>query len=113
MKKRDIILILAFVIISAILFFATPGESAHFARITKDGKLYSVVSLYGNTEIRIGDTNVAEVKDGKIFMKSATCPDKLCIHQGEIYDSSKKIVCLPNKIVIEAIAGSDIDTVVK
>lgn len=111
MKKRDIILILA--ILFAILFFATSGEPAHFARITKDGKLYSVVSLYENIEIVIGDTNVAEVLDGRIFMKSATCPDKLCIHQGEISDSSKKIVCLPNRVVIEAIADSNIDTVVK
>ena len=113
MKKRDVFAILAVLITAYALSLFFKPHPAHIARITVDGKLYTTVLLSENKEISINSTNVAEVLDGKIFMKSATCPDKLCIHQGEICDSSKKIVCLPNKVVIEAVADSDIDMVVK
>ena len=90
-----------------------PKAPADIANITVAGKHFCTVSLQEDCEIDINGTNVAVVKNGQIYMKSATCPDKLCIHQGAISDSSKKIVCLPNKVIIEAMADSDIDMVVK
>ena len=45
--------------------------------------------------------NILSVKKGSISVKSATCPDKLCISQGEITNSTKPIICLPNKMVIK------------
>lgn len=113
MKKRDVFSIISVLLIAIVLSVISKPHPAHIARIIVDGKLYATVLLSENKEISINSTNVAEVRDGKIFMKSATCPDKLCVHQGEISDSSKKIVCLPNKVIIEALANSDIDTVVK
>lgn len=113
MKKRDFIIILSVLILAAVSYFLMPKTPADLVRITIDGKLYMTASLSEDREIKINDTNVCEIKGGACFMKSATCPDKLCIHQGKICDSSKKIVCLPNKVIIEVIAESDIDTVVK
>ena len=113
MKIRDFIIILSVLVLAAVSYFLIPKAPADLVRITVDGNIYMTASLQENREIKIKDTNVAEVKDGTIFMKSATCPDKLCIHQGAISDSSKKIVCLPNKVIIEVILQSDIDTVVK
>lgn len=113
MKKRDIILIFAILAAAAVSFIMIPRTSADIANITVAGKHFCTVSLHENREIDINGTNVAVVENGQIYMKSATCPDKLCIHQGAICDSSKKIVCLPNKVVIEAAADSDIDTVVR
>ena len=113
MKKNDFIFV-GIVLFVAILTFAfIPKESANIAKITVNGKLYSAVSLDTDTKIEINDTNVAMVKDGEIYMESATCPDKLCLHQGRISDSSKKIICLPNKVIIEALKESSIDTVVR
>ena len=34
-------------------------------------------------------------------MEDADCPDKLCIKQGKIDSNGQKIVCLPNKTVVE------------
>ena len=34
-------------------------------------------------------------------MEDANCPDKLCIKQGKIDSNGQKIVCLPNKTVVE------------
>ena len=47
-----------------------------------------------------GHTNILLVEEGRISMKSADCPDKLCVKQGEISSGAYPIVCLPNKIVI-------------
>ncbi|MDA8239549.1 MAG: NusG domain II-containing protein [Nitrospiraceae bacterium] len=69
--------------------------------ITVDGKpLYTLprdkdrlVSIPGP----FGDT-VVEIKDGKVRVKEAHCPNRLCEKQGWI--SRGAIVCLPNHIVI-------------
>lgn len=113
MKKNDFIFAGVILLIAALAFLFIPKESADIAKITVDGKLHSTVSLEKDAKIEINGTNVAVVKDGEIYMESATCPDKLCIHQGKISDSSKKIICLPNKVIIEALKESSIDTVVR
>ena len=46
-----------------------------------------------------------EVKDGKIRITSATCPDKICEKTGFI-GSGQTIICVPNKITV-AVVGSD------
>jgi len=55
-----------------------------------------------------GGYNIVLVEKGRISVTEASCPDKICIHQGRISDSTKPIVCLPNRlmILIEAASGS-------
>lgn len=113
MRKNDFILAGVILLIAVIAFALIPKENANMAKITVDGKLYATVSLDKNQKIKIGDTNIACVENGEIYMESATCPDKLCVHQGKISNSSKKIVCLPNKVIIEAIKESTLDAVVR
>ena len=52
-------------------------------------------------------------------MTEADCPDQLCIHQRAVDAGGGSVICLPNKVVIEAISDSgdtgsseEIDTVV-
>ncbi len=113
MKKNDLIFLGIVLLIAVLSFVFIPKESANIAKITVNGKLFSTLSLDSDTVIDINGTNVAVVKDGEIYMESATCPDKLCVHQGRISDSSKKIVCLPNKVIIEAVKESSVDAVVR
>ena len=113
MKKNDFILIGLVLLIAVIFFIFIPRENANLAKITVDGKLYTTVSLDKDQRIEINHTNVAVVENGEIYMESATCPDKLCVHQGRISDTSKKIVCLPNKVIIGATKESSIDSVVR
>ncbi len=58
-------------------------------------------------------TNRIRVENGRICMLSADCPDKVCVNQGYITDSSLPIVCLPHKlsIVIEESDGAEFDAV--
>jgi hypothetical protein len=52
--------------------------------------------------------NIVEVRKDSIGIKSADCPDKLCVEIGFIRNGSKPLVCLPNKLVIK-IETSDKD----
>ena len=53
-----------------------------------------------------GGENRLYVQDDLVYMDSANCPDKLCVKQGVIRDSTVPIVCLPNKVVVR-IEGRD------
>ncbi len=74
------------------------GEMIH---ITVDGKEYGTWSLSKNETIEIGETNVCEIKDGKVRMIKADCPDHLCMKQSPVDKNGGMIVCLPNKVIIE------------
>ena len=55
-----------------------------------------------------GGENRLYVQEDLVFMDSANCPDKLCVKQGVIRDSTVPIVCLPNKVIVR-IEGRDSD----
>ena len=104
LKKKEFIFI-AVVLLLAVLLWGgmqiTKNRSSGTIRITVDGKEYGIYSLNKDQTIRIGDTNICEIKDGQARMINASCPDHLCIYQGAIGDEGGLIVCLPNKVVIE------------
>lgn len=112
MKKKELIfisgiLVLAFAIWAGMSFM---NKGSHGSiRITVDGKEYGTYSLAKDQTIKINDTNVCEIKNGKAHMLSAECPDHLCMKQKAIDEKGGTIVCLPNKVVIEGekSVGSD------
>lgn len=111
MKKKDILLI-GSVVILATLFWLVPRVAGMLRedgklqlRITVAGDEYGTYSLEKEQTIKIQDTNVCKIKDGKVTMVSAQCPDQLCRKQGPICRPGETIVCLPNKVVLE-IKGS-------
>ena len=55
-----------------------------------------------------GHFNVVTVKDGKIAVTEANCPDQYCVKQG-FCNSGEQIVCLPHKLVISFVGESEID----
>lgn len=63
---------------------------------------YEILIEYGNA------SNTILIDKNKVSMKSANCPDKLCVGQGTVSDGLIPITCLPNNIVIK-IVGSNID----
>ncbi len=48
-----------------------------------------------------GAYNEITIKEGKIGVTDASCPDHLCMRQGFIHTSLLPITCLPNKLVIQ------------
>ena len=47
-----------------------------------------------------------EVKNGKIRVTEASCPDKICEKTGYIGSSGQSLICVPNKITV-SVVGSD------
>ncbi len=116
MKKSRIALAAAaavFVLSAAIciymLFFKPKPQ---YVRITSGGKTLYTLDLTKEKDRLItveydGRKNVIEIKDGRIHMLEADCPDHVCIDTGWL-DNGLPIVCMPNRLVIEAVGkGSD------
>lgn len=54
-----------------------------------------------------------EVKNGKIRLTNASCPDKLCEKTGFIGSSGQSIICVPGKIAVSvAGANESVDAVI-
>ena len=110
MKNRIWIIIFSVVAVLCLaiwLFFSNVSSPSRVVGIYKDGSLVEKIdlnSVTGEREITLsgnyGD-NVILVSNDHIEMKSADCPDKLCVEHGELKVSSSPIVCLPNKVVIK------------
>ena len=68
--------------------------------------LYQEQQLIFDTED--GGYNIVTVRDGKIAVTEANCPDQYCVRQG-FCNSGAQIVCLPHKLVISFLGESEID----
>ena len=112
MKKRD--WIAAAVILAAVLIFALVGKvtalPAQALRITVNGENYGIYDITEDQEIKINDTNICQIEDGKVRMTWADCPDQICVHTAEISKDGGSIICLPNRIVLEIISEVPEDT---
>lgn len=110
MKNRIWIIIFTFVLVACAAawgFFADTSAGSNIVGIYKDSKLVERLDLNSVTisrEITVkgefGD-NIILVENNSIKMKSAECPDKVCVSHGELVSNTSPIVCLPNKIVIK------------
>ncbi|MBS5852227.1 MAG: NusG domain II-containing protein [Bacilli bacterium] len=115
---------LDFIIIGSILLFAF--IFVLIIKLTqKEGKY--VVVIFNQTEksrylldedlevkLSFGDDkyNILVIKDGKASIKSASCPDQICVRQRSISKVGETITCLPNKTVIKIVGDkSEVDVV--
>ena len=118
MKTKYWIIALALVLIlstAAGFYLMKAGQNAAFANIISDGEAVKTVSLHMDQEFTVtapnGGENTITVKDGKIAVTAATCPDHYCMHRG-FCNGGTQIVCLPNRLVIEFVAEQEIDGLV-
>jgi hypothetical protein len=120
-RKNDMILIGAIIIIAVAALFIVQLTKSDGARvvITVDGENYKTLDLNKDTTVNITkhdeNKNIIEIKDGKVKMIEANCPDKLCVKHNSIHYNYETIVCLPHKVVVEIVDGeeSDIDMIAK
>ena len=114
-KRKDVILIVVVLIVAAIGFGAKFlfAEKGGTVTISVDGKTYGTYSLDEDKTINVDDHNKVVIKDGVVHMEDADCPDKLCIKQGKIDSNGQKIVCLPNKTIVEVSSEKESDYDVK
>ncbi len=110
--KKEVLLIVVILAISFILLIANQiifSKSAGYLEITVDGKVVETLDLNHDTEVLVngyqGGTNRIVIQGGKVHVSDATCPDKICIHQGTIEHTGESIVCLPNRMIAQIIGN--------
>ena len=108
LQKRDMILAAAILLMAAAAFgisHYTRRAPAAIAQVSLDGTVVKTL----DTEITVtspnGGTNHLIVKDGEIWCSEASCPDKVCVHQGKKHLNSDTIVCLPNQMIVTITGG--------
>ncbi len=114
MKNKHWILLLALVLagcLFASLLLLPGNRPATHATILCGGKTYKTLDLRQDQEFTIpcaGGYNTVTVKDGRIAVTEADCPDQYCVRQG-FCNSGVEIVCLPHNLVIRFVGDSGID----
>ena len=119
--KNDVIFIgFLLVFCIAVCLWVYKGAAVEGSQIviTVDGKEYGTYSLLEEQTITIeqGEAkNIIEIKGGKAYMTSASCPDQLCVDQNEISFDRESIICLPNKVVVTVTSDlkSDVDMIIR
>ena len=105
MKKNDIILLFSVLILSALLFsifFLILDGKSSVVVVTLDGEEYARLELDEDTELLVTSehgSNLIVIENGKVFVKDADCPDKICVKSG-CADEMKTIVCLPHRLTV-------------
>lgn len=106
-KLRNDIILLATIIVVAVvglLIFNGTKEQGSTVVVLIDGVETARYSITENIEKVIeteNGKNTLVIKDGKVSIKSADCPDLVCAKHRAISQDGETIVCLPHKLVIE------------
>lgn len=107
MKRNDVILIITMLGIALVLFlvlyFVRQNTVNGEAVVLIEGEEYGRYPLDKDAVIEIPGLlghNELTIRDGKAFMSSAVCPDKICMEFGEIHYNTEMIVCRPGGIVV-------------
>lgn len=110
---RDLLLVITFLILAVGLYVGNRiinRKPAVIVEVSVDGVVVEELDLSKDMEIVIkgyhGGTNTLVIEDGQAYIADATCPDKVCIHQGKVSRSGEMIVCLPN-LMIAKIVGEE------
>ena len=102
------ILISVLLLAAAVFWLVTllGAESGDYVTVSVDGELKWTLPLDEDTVMRIdrgdGDYNILVIKDGMAWVSEASCPDLKCVHMKKISRDGECIICLPNRLVIQA-----------
>ena len=112
-KTKELLLLFLLFLLCGALFAIRhfTASSKNSIKITVCGREQGIYDLSCDQIIRIGETNVCEIRDGQVRMIEADCPDQLCIKQGAFGADGGMIVCLPNRVVIEPASSTRTDAV--
>ncbi|MDD7456844.1 MAG: NusG domain II-containing protein [Clostridia bacterium] len=117
-KKADIaialVVLLAFV--GLIVLLCMPQGDKVVIRV--DGEVKYTYSLRQDRVISIDyngekNANVIVIKNGAVYVKSATCKNHDCVDMGKISKTGEVITCLPHKLMVEIVGkNAKVDTVI-
>ncbi len=110
----DIILVgvLLIVSLSVFLIFSLTKEEGSTVVVSVDGEKVAEYPLSVDSTYSLNaGTNILVVENGCAYISKATCPGyQDCVEAGKIRFVGEKIVCLPNKVIVEIVGeGEGID----
>lgn len=117
MNKSDIKLIIfvILIVVLTIIIINLNKSKGNTVEVYYEDDLVLSMDLYTDNIYTVkgllGDV-VIEVKDKKVRVVKENSPKNICSKEGYISDSTKPLVCLPNKVVIKIVQSSDMDGVV-
>ena len=113
MKRFDVYIIIAVVVISGVLFgmFALMPKDNREVIISLEGEEYARVLLDGKEHVyeiqtELGYNKVIVDKDG-VHIEEADCPDHDCIEIGTLNKVGQSIICAPHYLVVEIIGSAE------
>ncbi len=117
--KNDVIFILSLVVLTVAigLFVYLSGEEGDTVSVYIDGELYESYPLSVNVSVDIitgedeSGLNTLVIKDGKVYVEYASCPDGICAAHKPISREGESIVCLPNRVVVSVKTETNEDSV--
>lgn len=114
-KRLNLILVLAIAAIACVGLVATrlmgANTNADTATVVIRGgeqNVYELPLSQNTTKSVTTDlgTNLIEIKDGRVHVEEADCPNQDCVHQGWIDAAGQQIVCLPHKLTVDIVDAS-------
>lgn len=111
-RKADIVLVLVLLLVAAAagIFMLAVRDTGGEAVVLRDGQEVLRLPLSEDAEEVITegeDSNTVVIRDGTASVTQANCPDKVCVHTGEIRYEGQTIVCLPHKLVVKIEGGEE------
>lgn len=125
--KYDVILLVILAIIGGGIFLfyqlktarqeqpGDGGEPVYYAQVEVNSRPEQLIPLtaegdYSFENIYAQGENIVHIENGGVSMKSATCPDQVCVYQGVIEPPTiVPIVCMPNVVYVSIVERSEID----
>lgn len=108
--KRDLLLIAGILVLAGVLYLGNRilnQKPAQMVEVTVNGAVVETLDLSKDADVVInganGGTNRLVISQGTVSIQEATCPDKVCIHQGKISRTGELIVCLPNQMIAKIV----------
>ncbi len=80
-------------------------DESPVAVITIDGEEYARLPLDTDTTVSLPTDHIVMVKNGKISVVDAPCPDRICVQTSAAYAVGQCITCLPERVVITVTEG--------
>lgn len=101
---RDFLVIAALLAVAGVAaavtaFVARPGS---YVSVRVDGEEVARYPLVQERRVTLeyGGVNRLVIADGRAYIESADCPDKVCVHTHPITEVGQTVVCLPHRLVI-------------
>ncbi len=106
--KIDLIIIAVVLTLGVALLLFRPSNNGKTAKIYVDGKEYKTISLENNEYLETKVNNVVIIAEkGEIYIKSSTCPDKICVGAAHLSKKGQSAVCVPNRVSVEILGKSE------